>query len=89
MVSLVLDKKGELADEVIVEGIGIVDDEEEGADNVGLADDIEDAVLDLPKTKRSDDEAVMLAAKRAARAYFDDVWGKRPVIITHVHRTAS
>ncbi len=88
-VSLVLDSKGALADDAIVEGVGVVDDEEEGPDYAGLADDIEDAVLGLPKTKRSDDEAVMLAVKRAARAYYDDVWGKRPVIITHIHRTAS
>ncbi|WP_428408542.1 ribonuclease J [Hyphococcus sp.] len=88
-VSLVLDSKGALADDVIVEGVGVVDDEGEGPDYAGLADDIEDAVLGLPKTKRSDDEAVILAVKRAARAYYDDVWGKRPVIITHIHRTAS
>ncbi len=88
-VSLVLDHKGGLADDVIVEGIGVVDDEETGPDDAGLADDIEDAVLALPKTKRSDDEAVTLAVKRAARVYYDDVWGKRPVIITHIHRTRS
>lgn len=87
-VSLVLDEKGALADDVLVEGIGVVDDEEGGPDNAGLADDIEDAVLGLPKAKRRDDEAVELAVKRAARAYYDDVWGKRPVIITHIHRTS-
>lgn len=86
-VSLVLDQKGALADDVIVEGIGVVDDEQTGPEDAGLADDIEDAVLGLPKAKRGDDEAVMLAVKRAARAYYDDVWGKRPVIITHIHRT--
>jgi len=88
-VSLVLDHKGGLADDVIVEGIGVVDDEETGPEDAGLADDIEDAVLALPKAKRSDDEAVTLAVKRAARVYYDDVWGKRPVIITHIHRTRS
>ncbi|WP_375202434.1 ribonuclease J [Hyphococcus sp.] len=88
-VSLVLDQKGALADDVIVEGIGVVDDDETGPEDAGLADDIEDAVLALPKTKRRDDEAVMLAVKRAARVYYDDVWGKRPVIITHIHRTEA
>ena len=87
-VSLVLDEKGALADDVLVEGVGVVDEEETGPEDVGLAEDIEEAVLDLPATKRHDDEAVMLAVKRAARAYFDDVWGKRPVIVTHIHRTS-
>ncbi|PQA89459.1 ribonuclease J [Hyphococcus luteus] len=85
-VSLVFDKQCALVDDVSVSGIGVVD-EEEGEEPADLADDIEDAVLGLPKTKRRDDEAVMLAVKRAARAYYDDVWGKRPVIVTHIHRT--
>ncbi len=85
-VSVVLDGRGGLADDVSVTGVGVVD-EEEGEEPADLADDIEDAVLGLPKTKRQDDEAVMLAVKRAARAYYDDVWGKRPIIITHIHRT--
>ncbi|MEO1136407.1 MAG: ribonuclease J [Pseudomonadota bacterium] len=85
-VSLVLDEGGGLADDPAVEGLGVVDDDMAGPDAAGLADDIEDAVLGLPKTKRRDDEAVILAVKRAVRAYFDDVWGKRPMIVTHIHR---
>ena len=86
-VSLVFDGKGELIDDVRVTGSGVVDEEEDAEEPAGLADDIEDAVLGLPKTKRRDDEAVTIAVKRAARAYYDDVWGKRPIIVTHIHRT--
>lgn len=88
-VSLAFDKKGALSDVVCVDGAGVVwaDD---GPDAAGeLADEIEDAVTDLPATKRKDDEAVALAVKRAVRVYFDDVWGKRPVIITHILRLGS
>ena len=88
-VSLVIDDRGDIADDVAVIGIGVVDDAEEGAGNADLAGEIEDAVLGLSKAKRKDDEAVMLAVKRAARVYYDDVWGKRPVIITQIHRIAS
>ena len=88
-VSLVIDDRGDIADDVAVIGIGVVDDAEEGAGNVDLAGEIEDAVLGLSNTKRKDDEAVMLAVKRAARVYYDEVWGKRPVIITQIHRIAS
>jgi len=85
-VSVVLDEAGQLASPALVEGSGVVADEEDGAGDPDLADDIEEAVLALPKAKRRDDEEVRLAVRRAARGYFDDVWGKRPVIVTHVHR---
>lgn len=88
-VSLAFDKKGELFDIVAADGAGVVwgDETPGNLDPAGeLADEIEDAVLDLPKGKRKDDEAVALAVKRAVRVYFDDVWGKRPVIITHILR---
>ncbi|MEZ5891800.1 MAG: ribonuclease J [Parvularculaceae bacterium] len=84
-VSVALNAKGELADDVAVEGVGVVTGEDD--DMAGLAEDIEDAVAGLPKSKRKDDEEVSLAVKRAARAFFDDVWGKRPVIVTQILRT--
>ncbi len=54
-----------------------------------LADDITAAIDDLPKKKRQDDDAVEIAIRRAARAFFDDVWGKRPLIETHIHRSGA
>ncbi|WDI31792.1 ribonuclease J [Hyphococcus flavus] len=88
-VSLAFDKKGELADVVAADGAGIVwaDDAPDAA--AELADEIDEAVNDLPRTKRKDDEAVALAVKRAARVYFDEVWGKRPLIVTHILRLGS
>ncbi|WP_425407942.1 ribonuclease J [Hyphococcus sp.] len=90
-VSLAFDRKGELCDVVAADGAGVVWEEGAGSqDPAGdLADEIEDAVTDMPKAKRKDDEAVALAVKRAVRVYFDEVWGKRPVIITHILRLDS
>ena len=84
-IALAFDGRTELAGPVAVQGIGVVA-LEEGDTLIDLADEIEDAVLGLPKPKRKDDEAVMLCVKRAARVYFDDIWGKRPAIMTHIHR---
>jgi ribonuclease J len=85
-VSLAFDARGELSGPPVVSGVGVVDDGEEGD---GLMKDVEEAIASLPKAKRKDDEAVMLAVKRAARVYYDDIWGKRPVIVTHIHRARS
>ncbi len=57
-------------------------------DDIGeLAGDIAVAVENLPKNKRRDDDAVELAIRRSAREFFDDVWGKRPLIETHILRS--
>jgi ribonuclease J len=85
-VSLAFDARGELSGPPVVSGVGVVDDGEEGD---GLMKDVEEAIASLPKAKRKDDEAVMLAVKRAARVYYDEIWGKRPVIVTHIHRARS
>ncbi|WP_411819821.1 ribonuclease J [Hyphococcus formosus] len=88
MVSVVFDGH-KLADDIGVDGYGIVGGEDESDDLSDLPDEIEDAILALPKPKRADDEAVSLAVKRAVRIYFDDVWGKRPVVMTQIHRIAG
>ncbi len=88
-VSIAFDKKGELADVIAADGAGVVWASDAPDAAAELADEIDDALTDLPRTKRKDDEAVALAVKRAARIYFDDVWGKRPVIVTHILRLQS
>ncbi len=54
-----------------------------------LAGDIVVAIEDLPKKKRHDDNAVEIAIRRATREFFDDVWGKRPLIETHILRSGA
>lgn len=87
-VSLVINKKSELVS-VVAEGIGIVHDPDGDDGESELEDEIESAVSRLSKAKLQDYEAVSLAVKRAARVYFDDVWGKRPIIMTQVHWISS
>ena len=84
VVSVLLDAGGLSTGAVRIFGKGVFT----GGDEAGLADDIADAIADLPKNKRRDDDAVELAIRRAAREFFDDVWGKRPLIETHIHRSS-
>ena len=84
VVSLVVNKKGDLVS-ISAEGIGVFYGEDAEAGQDELEDEIEAAVGGLSKSKLQDYEAVSLVVKRAARVYFDDVWGKRPVIMTQVH----
>ncbi len=81
-VSLTVGKKGDFVGDVAISGHGVYFGE------APLADDIAAAVADMPRLKRLDEEAVELVVKRAARVYFDEAWGKRPLIQTHVHRGA-
>ena len=85
VVSAVLDGRGALggAPQIFCKGVFAADAVPD------LTADIIEAVDQLPKSKRRDDDAVELAIRRAAREFFDDVWGKRPLIETHIHRTAS
>lgn len=83
-ISVGLDKANRIIGAVSLSGIGVVglDDGSE------LAKDVFDAVETLSKSKRGDDDAVELSIKRAARIYFDRVWGKRPIILSHIQRSA-
>lgn len=83
VVSALLDGRGVLGGDPQIFCKGVFD----GGEISGLAGDIAAAIEDLPKTKRRDDDAVEIVIRRAARAFFDDVWGKRPLIETHIHRT--
>ncbi|MEM9618120.1 MAG: ribonuclease J [Pseudomonadota bacterium] len=86
-VSVVLNASQQLSREIGVDGSGAVFGEEQDAtDYDALAGEIEDAVMSLKVAKRKDDDAVELVIKRAVRIYFDDVWGKRPLIKTFIHR---
>ena len=85
VVSALLDRKGALGGAPQIFCKGVFD----GDDLAGLAEDIVVAIGDLPGSKRRDDDAVEIAIRRAARAFFDDVWGKRPFIETHIHRAGS
>jgi len=79
--SVIFDAKAKLAGPVAIVTYGAA---LEGYEELTTA--IEDAIEALAPKKRSDDAAVEVAVRRAARIYFDDVWGKRPIIETLIHR---
>lgn len=85
VISVMLDRDGSTdgAPQIFCKGVFTGDDLAE------LADDIVGAIEDLPNKKRRDDDAVEIAIRREARKYFDDVWGKRPIIDTHIHRSRT
>ena len=85
-VSLVIDKKGELASRAQISSSGTPLAANADHDTERLIEEIEDAVIALGARRRFDIEAVSLAVKRAARVFFDREWGKRPVITTVLHK---
>ena len=90
-VSLILDRGRRLAGDVAVSVYGApfdvnYDPGRPGADTDELAEEIRDALDELKTAKRKDDEAVEIVVKRAVRRYCDEIWGKRPIILTQIHR---
>lgn len=87
-ISLCFNQRGVLTDSPGVSAFGAaLGTKHDDAELDDLADAIEEAVLDMAPTKRKDDEAVELAAKRAMRGYCDRVWGKSPYMLIHIHRS--
>ena len=82
-VSVSFDRSGRRVGDVLVDGKGIHPD---GEHIDQLAEEISDAIDDLASKKRMDDEAVEICVKRAARGFFDEHWGKRPLIMTLIQR---
>ncbi len=82
VISVALDGAGALAGDPMIFCKGVFTGDEQGE----LVGDIAAALAGLNKSKRRDDDAVELAIRRAAREFFDEVWGKRPLIETQIHR---
>ncbi len=89
-VSLVLDDRARLVAPVRVDCFGAPQQLEPGASvNEVIEARIEDAFGALKASSRKDDEAIELMVKRAVRSYFDEAWGKRPIVITQIHRIVA
>ena len=89
VVSVMLDKRGRLADGLEIRSIGIAGGEdnplEEALDDV--ADIIEAAINRLDRGEREDDTAVEMAVSRAVKKVSQRLWERRPVVETIVVRT--
>ena len=78
MVSLHLDKAGELVDDPQIAPFGLPDTDDEGEpmEEIVLRA-VLGAVKSIPKSRRKDKDLVAEAARRAARSAVLDVWGKK------------
>lgn len=90
-VSLILDSAHRLSGSVEVTVYGapfdmVYDAKRPSGDTADLTDEINEAMYDLKSAKRKDDEAIEIIVKRAVRRYCDEIWGKRPIILTQIHR---
>ena len=80
-VSIVLDEKLQLADDIQLLGDGLP---------AGLTDDLldaaEDAFESMPRPRRKDDAVVAETIRIAVRRAADQIWGKKPVCKVLVQR---
>jgi len=86
VVTVVVDAEGALAAEPQIALQGIADDPQVEDLRGALADAIEEALADLPRPRRADDEEVRETARRAVRRALRDRRGKRPPTEVHVVR---
>ncbi len=84
-VSLVLDRKFEIAGDPDLEAVGIPHDDAGGED---LEDILFDAAIgaveSIPRVRRKDPELVREAVRRAVRSAAEEAWGKKPVTTVFV-----
>jgi len=84
--TVVVDQKGSLIGDPQLTVQGVLDEDVEGDSWEDAIDAIIDAIEDLPKAKRLDDDAVAEAARIAVRRALRESIGKRPVTDVHVVR---
>jgi ribonuclease J len=86
VVTLVLDRDGELlaAPKLLLQGVPL--DEENGLLNHQIVTSVEDAVQDLPRSARRDDRRVEEAVRRGARRPLRAHMNKRPVVEAQIVR---
>jgi ribonuclease J len=88
LVSLALDKRGKLASDLEVRGIGLTGDEDYPLEEAleDLAERARDALDRLNGEARFDDEAVEQAIGRSLKKASQRIWDRRPIVETVVLR---
>lgn len=84
--TLVMNGKGELVTAPQIAVMGLLDDSADRDMLLDVVDAVREAVADLPKSARSDDEQVRNAARIAVRRCFNATHGKKPVTEVHLVR---
>ena len=79
-VSIVLDRKGVLLCDPVLETFGVPEEDSSGASVADQLFEAADGVLNsLPKSRRRDDDLVEDAVYRAIRKEASRIWGKKPI----------
>lgn len=79
-VSLLLDRRGDIIGDPVLELVGLPQDDDTGTPMHDLLfDAVDGALRSLPKGRRRDDELVREAVHRAVRKEAESVWGKKPL----------
>ena len=86
LVSLVVDKAGKPLVPAKVSLDGLLDEPAAGDAVAAIADEIADAMDDMPKAKRGDDAELTEAVRLAARRWFNKTYDKKPVTKVHLIR---
>jgi ribonuclease J len=88
LVTLALDKRGKLASDVEVRGLGLTGDAEYPLEEAleDLADRARDALHRLSGEERFDDQAVEQAIGRSLKKASQQIWDRRPIVETVVLR---
>ena len=86
LVSLVVDKAGKPLVPAKVSLDGLLDEPAAGDAVAAIADEIADAMDDMPKAKRGDDAELTEAVRLAARRWFNKTYDKKPITKVHLIR---
>lgn len=86
VVTLVLNNKGELVTAPQVAVMGLIDDSADRDMLLDVIDAVREAVAEMSKSARQDDEQVRNAARIAVRRCFNATHGKKPVTEVHLVR---
>ncbi|MDD9329208.1 MAG: MBL fold metallo-hydrolase, partial [Bartonella sp.] len=87
-VSLHMNSKHDLIDDIglIIFGLPKSDRAGELLEDI-LLNVIENAINNIPRAKRKDNELIREAVRRAVRAAVNKIWGKKPICVVFLHRS--
>ena len=86
VVTLVFDKRGRLAVDPQVSLLGVEDSDEVVETQEAVAEEVRDAIDEMPNPRRNDDDTVREAARVAVRRALRAWHGKRPLTEVHLIR---
>jgi ribonuclease J len=86
VITIVLDRAGQLLGEPQVSAVGLLDPEHEAEEHEAVVEAVRDAVGDLPAAARRDDDVAREAVRVAVRRHLKKSHGKKPLTDVHLVR---